>query len=313
MIRRRAHEFFIGNLRIYSKVEQMTREPLAELSSRLVRNGWSSELEELLRAALQEDEEDTFVLAFHTRDVRGGKGERDLFIDMVRVLLTERPMQMRALLPLIPEYGCWRDLVSLPTLSKEVIELMALQLEDDQKRLQAKELPSLCAKWAPREGKNTPMAKLLAARMFPKIANLSHRLKIYRKTVADLNRALDTTEIKMCGRTFATIHPCKVPALCFSKNIRAFLNETLGVYPHGSVYRPRFENDLRHPDDADRMKCRENFEAHLEAREAEEKKASLVRPLLESPLSDKERLLTQLHNERYMAVRLCLRSLHATN
>jgi hypothetical protein len=231
-----------------SDVFDGTGSALVDLSVLLVRNGWSEQLETLFLKALETSEDDAFVLAFQTRDIRGGKGERKLFTQMVTMLLTHRRRLMLGLLDFVPEYGCWRDLYELPGIRGEVLELMAKQLLEDDA---AEGKKSLCAKWAPREGKDTPMAKELAYLLFPEETKLSQRLKRYRKFVAGLNRELDTTEIKMCARTFAEIEPAHVPGICLAKHMRAFLNEP--VRGHG----------LRHPDDKDRMDCRQHFKEHM--------------------------------------------------
>jgi hypothetical protein len=56
---------------------------------------------------------DLFVLVFQTRDCRGGKGERLLFYKMFLMLGHFSPARTMALIPLIGEYGCWKDYFSL--------------------------------------------------------------------------------------------------------------------------------------------------------------------------------------------------------
>lgn len=234
-----------------SDVYDSTGSALVDLSVRLVRKGWSSELEALFLKALETSEDDAFVLAFQTRDIRGGKGERKLFTQMVEVLLKHRRSLMVGLLDLIPEYGCWQDLFTeeLRECRPEIEELVVKQLKADAAKSEG--AISLCAKWAPREGKNTSAVKMLAAKLFPDEPKLSQRLKRYRQLVAGLNRRLDTTEVKMCSKHFADINPAKVPGVCLAKHMKAFLNE------------PLKGRGLRHPDDIDRMSCREHFQEHM--------------------------------------------------
>ena len=237
-----------------SDVYSSSGDALVDLSVRLVRGGWSAELAELFEKALESSEEDAFVLAFQTRDIRGGKGERKLFGEMVEVLLKKRPDLMIGLLDLIPEYGCWRDLYTehFHGYRPDVVDLVISQLKKDSAVAAAdpEASISLCAKWAPREGKNTQGAKAMAAQLFPE-ERLSERLKRYRHLVAGLNRRLDTTEIKMCGRIWAQIEPAAVPGVCLAKNMKAFLNQKKAG--HG----------LRHPDEKDREACREHFQEHM--------------------------------------------------
>lgn len=237
-----------------SDVYSSSGDALVDLSVRLVRGGWTTDLADLFAKAVDASEEDAFVLAFQTRDVRGGKGERELFKKMVEVLLEKRHDLMVGLLDLVPEYGCWRDLFTLRCeVHQEIIKVAAAQLKRDS--LIAAADPeasiSLCAKWAPREGKNSWLAKALAATLFPEVERLSERLKNYRQLVAGLNRRLDTTEIKMCGRVWAQIEPAAVPGVCLAKHMKAFLNEN------------KKGRGLRHPDDEDRKACREHFQEHM--------------------------------------------------
>uniref|UniRef100_A0A6C0BCT1 TROVE domain containing protein n=1 Tax=viral metagenome TaxID=1070528 RepID=A0A6C0BCT1_9ZZZZ len=222
--------------------------PLLDLSVLLVRGASQTSIEPLFLQALEEAEEDAFVLAFQTRDIRGGKGERALFQMLFATALTVKPHLALALLDLVPEYGCWRDVFSMHL--PQVLELAAKQLLDDAKS-EDKSI-SLCAKWAPREGKDTEGAKALAAILFPEEKRLSERLKRYRKLVAGLNKRIETTEIKMCDRKFAEIEPAKVPGLCLQKHMKAFLNESI-----------KRSQVLRHPHDKDRMECREHFQEHF--------------------------------------------------
>ena len=238
-----------------SDVYDTTGSALLDLSVRLVRGGWGEDLAALLKKALETGEDDAFVLAFQTRDVRGGKGERKLFYQMMSMFIDQRPQVVKALLDLVPEYGCWRDLYAeeFRECRPEIEELVVKQLKKDAATMGANPEASisLCAKWAPREGKNTQATKILAEKLFPEERGLSQRLKRYRHLVAGLNRHIDTTEIKMCGGAWAEIEPGAVPGVCLAKHMKAFLNESLKG------------RGLRRPDDKDRMDCREHFQEHM--------------------------------------------------
>ena len=56
---------------------------------------------------------DLVVLTMQTRDCRGGKGERDLFQRLFWELLAFWPDVALKLIPLLPEYGSYRDLPAL--------------------------------------------------------------------------------------------------------------------------------------------------------------------------------------------------------
>ena len=238
--------------------------PLVALSVLLVRGAPEDRIRQGLDAVLAsgrpEDLEDAFVLAFQTRDIRGGKGERELFQTMLLYFLETKPHIALAILELVPEYGCWDDLYKITDQRaiKKVIDLTINQLKKDLATPDDKPI-SLCAKWAPREDRSAPLAKMMAKLLFPEEDNVSRRLKAYRKLVVGLNKRLQTTEINMCARTFADIEPSKVPGRCLQKNMKAFLNEQGNRHNHVMVRR----GNLRYPDDADRMACREHFQDHF--------------------------------------------------
>ena len=110
-----------------------------------------------------------FVLAFHTRWCRGGKGERKVFYKILLVLFEHYPGVVVDLLDLVPNYGYWKDLLSLllectsghvdyTALRSKVWEIFARQLKSDVNELdtatreaRAPRNISLAAKFAPSE------------------------------------------------------------------------------------------------------------------------------------------------------------------
>ena len=240
-----------------------------------------------------QDEVDVFVLAFMTRAVRGGKGERDLFYTMYEVLLQKREALALELLDLVGHYGYWGDLFAIGEKHREVVwkrlvEIVSKQLAKDKAAVDYNntvvidshnpKLPvSLLAKWMPREGQ--PLAKELALALWSSgsgsgsgsgcVKDTKHSTKLcaYRKKVASLNKYLQTTEIAMCGNTWGAITPGTVPGRCLAKNRRAFLNEIAskgkGKGKGKSKSKGSEGEPLRHPDNADRMLCREHFQEHF--------------------------------------------------
>jgi len=206
--------------------------------------------------------EDLFVLAFQTRDIRGGKGERDLFEHLYCSLRTQLPAATLSTLDLVPEYGCWRDLFAMPadeSFKAAVTSLVKDQLAKDEAAV-AGAAPgvqpklSLLAKWLPREHSNKAEmvlhAKDLARALFPKSPCAG---KEYRQHVSALNKVLDTVERTMCGGAWASIDPSHVPGRALAKYRAAFLNQPVKG-EHGRKA-PRTE--------ADRIACEEHFRAHF--------------------------------------------------
>ena len=211
-----------------SDVYNTTGSTLLDLST-MLNNGLSKdiikrELQKVFETGTQKDKIDAFVLAFQTRDIRGGKGERDLFYHIFETLLLLNPEATEATIPLIPEYGCWRDIFKLFHLTN-FTSLVTNQLHQD---LIANK-PSLLAKHAPREHnkKDKPLASILANAMFP---NEPNALKFYRKTLSKLNKRLNTVEIAMCAKNFASIDPSNVPGRALKLYTKAFLNKPVHSY-----------------------------------------------------------------------------------
>ena len=222
-----------------------------------------------------EDQRDLFVMAFQTRDVRGGKGERKLFYQFLQSLYRHDKETTAKMLHLVPEYGCWRDMWEIvrlvPELESEVLSIVAsVFVEDKQKwKEDKKHTMSLLTKWIPREGSGTypGMARTLANELYPTEKSERKRLVMYRKDVSAMNKVLKTVEIDMCGKTWAHISPQAVPGRCLKIHKKAFLNlPKAGGKADG-------EEKLRYPDEKDRKECREHFLAFIEDLKNGKKKA----------------------------------------
>lgn len=191
--------------------------------------------------------EDAFVIWASTRDVRGGKGERDVGNWILISLYEIFPEICMKMVEFIPEYGSWKDVFVLmenEDVSEEMVgrlvEMTRKQLEEDEKD----EKPSLCAKWAPREKnsrKDKRMSKKLADELFPDGVS---PLASYRKLIAGINKKLGTVEIAMAGGDWSSIVPASVPSACLVRSRAALLNT--------SAKKPRNST-------TDREQCAANF------------------------------------------------------
>jgi hypothetical protein len=200
---------------------------------------------------------DLFVMAFQTRDIRGGKGERAVAYEMLKALLDNKEYSSLAssLLDLVPDYGCWRDLFVLAqTHAKErVLAITEHQFHQDQSTL-ARGKVSLMAKHAPREDKYPELYKALANSLFSSEPKFSRRLKALRQALSAMNKVAKTVEIQMCSKHFAKIKPEEVPGRALQKYTKAFLNQP-SSYRHAEHARPSA--------DADRVECAEHFTEHF--------------------------------------------------
>jgi len=208
---------------------------------------------------------DLWIMAFQTRDVRGGKGERDLFTHFFRSLCAHDRETAIRMLPLVPHYGCWRDLWALYRsdchVESEILALVVAQYNKDLKhyRNDQPEQLSLLAKWLPREKSNRPMARILARAMFPEETSARRQLILYRMMVSAMNKDVKTVEVNQCAHSWGDIPPKRIPGRSFKKYNRALLN-----LPRKDTTPAADADALRYPNDPDRMACRENVIAFLE-------------------------------------------------
>lgn len=219
----------------------------------------------LKSSSSRESLEDIFVLLFQTRDIRGGKGERDASMAMWNALLTSQQTRALALnlMDLIPRYGCWQDMFKLPPVAwPRMLHIVEKQIQADELAVcDGSSNVSLLAKWMPREGQ--PMVHYCAAQLVPGQMFAGTRMKLYRKRISALNRLIQPVEIKMCSTTdqnsWSSIDPSRVPGRAVKKYTKAFLNE-LGTMRKGGE---RTGSRLRHPNSEDRMTCRDHFQEYF--------------------------------------------------
>ena len=185
----------------------------------------ATELSKVFATGSAEDKVDAFVLAYQTRDVRGGKGERDLFYHFYSALSLFHPEALKATLPLIPEYGCWRDVFKVMPLSfnAELTDLVITQLQKDEASAPDQTI-SLLAKHAPREHntKEKALAANLSRQLYPGDKKAQEK---WRKLLSSLNKRLQTVEVAMCAKNFASIDPAKVPGRALKLYTKGFLNQ----------------------------------------------------------------------------------------
>ena len=219
---------------------------------------------------------DLFVSWAQCRDRNDGKGERLVSYHMFMWLYEHFPKTTLELLRQYPTLGYWKDLSQLYLLATQkndttarwtvfkqnIVNCFVRQLTEDTDELNRNSRSiniSLCAKYVPKEGrsfdKQTKITKAIAGRLFPTIFKDDFRfaMKKFRALYTRLNRHIDTVEIKECSGRWSEIDFNRVPGRALNIQRKAFLNVSKGK-----------GEDLRHPDNEDRMKCRKHFQTHLE-------------------------------------------------
>jgi hypothetical protein len=192
---------------------------------------------------------DMFVMAFNTRDINEGKGERDLFYWFLLELYKLYPKTVFALLPSIPEkYGSYLDfnklyeIASEPTydaLRNEIVRLYAEHLEKDNIILtqinsgNKSQKPSLAAKWAPREGSHFgELGKAIAMKIFsskPMYDKSGVPFKSYDAVKADImsNGQLTMSRRQEMISTDKTLKNSRMSCLKRYRNLVSTLNKYL--------------------------------------------------------------------------------------
>jgi hypothetical protein len=197
--------------------------------------------ERLFLLAWESDKVTTLKILFWVRDIRGGDGRREVFLHLLNLVATKEPELVIELLPLIPEYGRWKDIFALyhnKAITPAINALVKNQLDKDIEALGNQEPISLLGKWLPSNNsgnKSRAIAK-----------QLTHYLGItpkqYRKMCTSLRAQLKIVETQMCSSNWGDINYSKVPSIAskmyrnaFNKHDTARYNEFLEKAKTGEV------------------------------------------------------------------------------
>ena len=221
---------------------------------------------------------DAIVLAFQTRDIRGGKGERDLFRHLFCSIMEQNPDVALSTLDLIPEYGYWEDVNQLAQvgnleLEDACIKLILTQFVKDEELIKTGAKISLVARHMPREHNKKPGDKALAKKLAYTLCpdDKKKAFATYRKRLSAVTKVLDVAETHMSGGSWASLNPATIPGRCLKTHMKAFLNQPVsGAHGRRTVLT-----------DPDRVTCATKFSAHLAAAvkgEAKVKGSDVVYP-----------------------------------
>jgi hypothetical protein len=241
---------------------------------------------ELLHVLKEQPSHDLLVIVYkmiaQTRDIVDGKGEYRWAYKLVLLWNDFFPssaaylVQSFFVLPKEQPYGSWKDFKYICQEMKErgdvfetplyhsIRSFVLNQLKEDVGRFHVKEKISLVAKWLPREkSKYGWLFEDLATHYFnytetaktpeAKTRGLLKSKMAFRKLLSELNKYIDTTQIKQCANTWKDIVCSNVTSITLHKNKKAFLNTC--------------KKGTRTYDDSekeeDREQCAENFKEFL--------------------------------------------------
>ena len=199
---------------------------------------------DLFKNALDENYTDTVKWLFYLRDIREGLGERDSFVCLFYNLYDRYPDMAVRLVPFIPEYGRWKDLIDLldlnnsddNLLSKTIYGFIENQLKNDLISMAAGKPVSLAAKWMPSINASQK-ARRVSCRLSKK---LGLTCAGYRKMLSALRKYIDVTEVKTCGNRWSEIDYNRVSSNANVRYLHAFMK-------HDNQRRLKYLEDLFKP------------------------------------------------------------------
>lgn len=179
-----------------------------------MRNETKEKVEKRFAKVLLENKLLAVKWLFYVADVRGGVGERRLFRICMLFLANNEPEIAKKLIPLIPEYTRWDNLLVLldsknTEIKSYVIDFISATLAEDIKNLKNKGSVSLCAKWMPSANASSNETKRYAKIL---INGLKTNERSYRKTLSALRSYIDVVEIKMSSKQWNKIKYSAVPS-----------------------------------------------------------------------------------------------------
>jgi hypothetical protein len=193
---------------------QSSGDDLLNLFVATVRGIDETRLYELMEKASCESMLYTLKILAYVRDIRGGKGERDIGRQMMDWLLEHDERQLYAnMKAYIAEYGRWDDGVYLrkSVARKHYVDLLANQLRDDLVNMVEMKSVSLAAKWVPSE---TSALNKKTGIFFSLAKNMGVKPAVLRKTIiSPLRKYIDVLERKMCAKEWDKVDYEKVPSV----------------------------------------------------------------------------------------------------
>ena len=116
--------------------------------------GYRHHLDQVLKSfimAFNEDPKVSLKILFYARDIRNGLGERNSFRLVLNTLGNLYPEVAKKLIPYIPQYGRYDDLLVLlnTPVKQDVILMIQHQLKEDMENKNNNRPYSRLAKWLP--------------------------------------------------------------------------------------------------------------------------------------------------------------------
>ena len=139
--------------------------------------------------AFNEDPKVALKILFYARDIRDGLGERNSFRLVLNTLGNLYPEVAKKLIPYIPQYGRYDDMLVLlnTPVKQNVISMIQNQLKEDMENKKNNMPYSLLAKWLPSINTSNQEAVSLA-NLICKELKMTKRQ--YRQTLSYLRKGM---------------------------------------------------------------------------------------------------------------------------
>ena len=197
---------------------------LTDLNFRVssMRNDMTDDDIALFVQAMNDNLEYAIKWLFFARDVRGGMGERNVFQKLYMKYAELYPVEAKATLSLVAEFGRWKDVIDIINMDVNDtlggLELVKEAFSNDIKNCIAEKPISLLAKWMPSINASDKARK--QAKRFAQYFGIPYCT--YRRTLSKLRAYLDVTEVKTCGNRWGEIDYNKVSSNANARYINAF-------------------------------------------------------------------------------------------
>lgn len=193
-----------------------TNKPLLDMNFKIssYRNREVHEIVNDFREAYYTDPVLAMQWLFYVRDCREGVGERRLFRAIMKWIAIREPLVAIKVIPFIPTYGRFDDLLELidevnPTVREEALSFIKEQLAEDINNCLDNKPISLLAKWLPSANASSKETKAKAG-IIRKYLGISE--KKYRKTLTSLRKYSNVVEVKMSAKEWDKIDYEAVPS-----------------------------------------------------------------------------------------------------
>ncbi|MBQ7916509.1 MAG: DUF2828 family protein [Firmicutes bacterium] len=168
------------------------------------------ELFKMFEAAHAEDPLGALRCLFYVRDIRGGKGERDIFRTILRYAAQHYPEEIRVNIPCIPFYGRYDDLYFLidTPVEEDMWGFVKVQFQCDIEAMEAGVPISLLAKWLKKANSSSLTTKRLGIYTAKK---LGYTIYDYKRICSKLRKYLDVLEVQMSAGKWKKIQYEQIP------------------------------------------------------------------------------------------------------